>query len=401
MSEGEYQKQMKVIRELQIPDLDFLFYGDPLERYEVAPQENGPTIHQTGEAAAASNAANLIATPESSRAKRSVRVSSESIPQFIRGAVEEAGLNNNNIVGMLLDGVNNLPDVRNLSGRPHAERNVMVLLKFIQAISHFIESQGREDQERYRVLLDGLWRIADELSDLYGQSKVAEYKRAFLIRNESGRSVQANGGSPAVEPSMSQGRLAQDIEGFGEHVLQQLEAFYSPILNPSAFIDEYIKEGVRRYEERTGKTLSLGPDSPVTVRITTQVVNENFGRSGPGGREKFIRQVAGIRTYPLKEIVTGHYLYDLTAVAKGNTTREVIFDNRDAENLVNAFNGVDLQTKMEQALSKYRNDPAKRSGLTSHYQNVIKLRCMEYLNNPNKVPAYQQAVVKFLTGEIQ
>ncbi|WP_157379985.1 Fic family protein [Burkholderia ubonensis] len=399
-SDSEYQRELHIISELQVPSLDFLFYGEPL--VEEAPQDRETTTPREGAARTTKNETTFV-IQKSSRVRRSAQAQfdSESIRRLIDDAKRDAGLHKDNILDALSSTIDKSPDIRRLYGRPRAEINVMYLLKFIENISYFIGNLDRDRKEKYRTLLDGLWRIADGLTDEYGQSKVAEYKRAFLIRNRSQQWGETGGVSATAEPSTSRSQSVENAEDAGERALQKLEMLYSPILNPSDFIDDYIKKAIISYEESSGKKLSLTPESKITVHVTTQVHNRNYGRPGAGGQDKFIRQVAGTRTYSLKEIVTGHYLYDLNLIAKGDTTRKVTFDNSDAQHLVDEIKKVNLQTKMEQALHEYRNDPEKRSGLTSHYQGMMKLRCMEYLDSRTNVPLYREAVEKFLTGEIQ
>lgn len=401
LSHSEYQRELQIISELQVPSLDFLFFDEPIET-DTAPQDGETTTPRESATRTTENEI-AVGTQKSSRVRRSAQgqFSSESIRQLINDAKRDAGLHNDNILNALSSSIDKSPDMRRLSGRPRAEMNVMYLLKFIENISYFIGNLDRERKERYRTLLDGLWQIADGLTDDYGKFKVAEYKRAFLIRNRSQQWVEEEGAFTVTEPSTSRGQLTENIEGFGERELQKLEMLYSPILNPSDFIDDYIKKAIISYEEKNGKKLSLTPESPITVRITTQVHNSNYGRPGARGQDKFIRQVAGTRTYSLKEIVTGHYLYDLKSVAKGDTTRDVTFDNSDAQHLVDEIKKVNLQTKMEQDLHEYRNDPEKRSSLTAYYQDMINMRLISYLDNMNSVPLYREAVEKFLTGAIQ
>ncbi|KVZ87491.1 hypothetical protein WL22_27645 [Burkholderia ubonensis] len=58
---------------------------------------------------------------------------------------------------------------------------------------------------------------------------------------------------------------------------------------------------------------------------------------------------------------------------------------------------------MEEALATYRSNATNKARFVSLYQDMMKLRCQQYLDpeNANQIPAYRMAVLDFLAGNIQ
>ncbi|TMU65933.1 hypothetical protein FGA82_32010 [Pseudomonas fluorescens] len=305
-----------------------------------------------------------------------------SIPQRIKNLFQETGFTNNSTVANFLESANRLAQEK-----PPAERGVYGLLNFIGNISYFIEYQSFESGQTYRPLLDGLWGIADSLSDPYGQSSVSQYKQTLLAGNISPRPVVTD---PTETPPPSPDQLC------AEQTLQLLTTLYSPILNPAVFIDDYINAGIRRYDQQSGTTSALSPDS--YVRVTYHPGPYDSRAIPPNGRAPSRMTVRET----LRDVVTGHYLYAFKQ-ARDSLGRQYAFLRTTFEpnELISALTQENLQTVMERALSEHRDNPANRVGLTALYQNLIKLRCLAYLDSPDKAAEYAPAVESFLIGDIQ
>ncbi|MCP1489880.1 prophage maintenance system killer protein [Pseudomonas fluorescens] len=305
-----------------------------------------------------------------------------TIAQRITNLLQETGLNNHSTISNFITNANSL-----VQARPAAERDVHALLKLIDSLSFFIEYQSFESGQTYRPLLDGLWGIADSLSDPYGQSSVSQYKQTLLAGNISPRPVVT---APTETTPPSPDQLC------AEQTLQLLTTLYSPILNPAVFIDDYINAGIRRYEQQSGTTSYLSPDS--YVRVTYHPGPYDPTLVPPHARAPSIATVRET----LRDVVTGHYLYAFKQ-ARDSLGRQYSYPRTTFEpsELISALTQENLQTVMERALSEYRDNPANRTGLTALYQNLIKLRCLAYLDSPNKDVEYVPAVENFLTGDIQ
>ncbi|AMS13823.1 hypothetical protein A3218_05750 [Pseudomonas chlororaphis] len=181
-----------------------------------------------------------------------------------------------------------------------------------------------------------------------------------------------------------------------ERTLQLLATLDSPILNPAVFIDDYITTGIRRYEQQSRTTSYLSPDSYVTVTYHPGPYDPTLIPS----RAKAPSSSTVRAT--LREVVTGHYLYAFKQ-ARDSLGRQYSYPLTTFEpsELIESLTRENLQTVLERELSVYRDNPANRTGLTALYQNMIQLRCFEYLDSPNKDVEYVPAVENFLAGDIQ
>lgn len=306
-----------------------------------------------------------------------------SIPQRITNLLQATGFTDNSIITDFVANANNL-----VQGRAPTERDVQALLKLIGNISLFTEAQTFESAQTYRPLLDGLWGIADGLSDTYGQSSVSQYKQTLLTGSTSLPPLETETTEATTTPPMDQ--LS------AERTLQLLATLYSPILNPAVFVDDYIKIGIRRYEQQSGTISYLSPDSYVSVTYHPGPYDPTMVPPHARAPSSSTVRVA------LRDVVTGHYLYAFKQ-ARDSLGRQYSYPRTTFEpsELINSLTQENLQSAMERALSTYRNNPANRTGLTALYQNMIKLRCLAYLDSPNKDLEYVPAVENFLSGNIQ
>ncbi|WP_198388994.1 ParB N-terminal domain-containing protein, partial [Burkholderia ubonensis] len=403
LSDSEYQRVWQILNELEVPSLDFLFYDESLEE-EAQPWNSESATPQKGEATDAT-AETTLAVQTLRRPRRNAQFSSDNIPQQIL-ALQAEELKKNRYIARITDDfftlVKHSKEVRDSESWSNSGRNVIYLLKSIEVISAYIEKLTGPlygSRDFFRPLLDGLWRIADGLTDEYSKIKVTEFKRTFLIDSAPSQTpALITTEPPATKPTIPPDVWVENIERHGELALKQLEESYSLILDPVAFIDDYIKTRVSRYEQETGKRVNLTPDSKITVTVRDMITNQE-------GDYRDI--VASIKThhFTLKEFVTGqHWLY-FKSDSKYRY-KKVEFESPEIDKLVRDLVGDikkhdDLQSEMERALSNYRAKPANRENLTSHYRGMIIQRCLEYLDSPTSVPLYKQAVEKFLDGQVQ
>ncbi|PXX58017.1 hypothetical protein SAMN05660489_05116, partial [Pseudomonas sp. LAMO17WK12:I10] len=377
MSYSEYQEHLKIINELEVRDLSFLFNDEPVE--EPPKAETTPPV-----------GVEALIESKKNRTRRSTSITSETIPQHMSALINETGLRDSRTLSLILQRIDRSDEVINSHSRPPAERNVIRLLKLIDVLV----PRQMDFAPPFRQFADGLLQIADGLSDIYGQSKVWQFKQEVF--GGTWQPALATEENPTSTDPLTDQQLAGRIKRSSERTLQQLQELYHPILDPSAFIDDYIKKGISRYEQQTATVTWMGPDS--LVRVTYHPGPYDPTMVPPYKRAPSSTTVS----VPLRDVITGHYLYDFKQ-ARDSLDRRYSFPRTTFEpaGLIGALTQENLQTVMEQALSTYRTDPAKRSGLTAHYQNMIKLRCLAYLDSPNKDSNYEQAVKSFLTGSIQ
>ncbi|TMU79697.1 hypothetical protein FGA82_11725 [Pseudomonas fluorescens] len=178
--------------------------------------------------------------------------------------------------------------------------------------------------------------------------------------------------------------------------MQLLSTLDSPILNPAVFIDDYINTGISRYEEQSGTTSYLSPDSYVSVTYHPGPYDPTMIPPHARAPSSSTVRVA------LRDVVTGHYLYAFKQ-ARDSLGRQYSYPRTTFEpsELINSLTQENLQTVMERALSTYRANPANRTGLTALYQKMVRLRCIAYLDSPDKNVGYVPAVENFLSGNIQ
>ncbi|MEN3033190.1 hypothetical protein [Chromobacterium amazonense] len=391
-SDSDYQKALAIFQQNPVPDLDFLFYDELAD----TPRGGGATATATATATSETVSIETLLN----RRKRSADTDSASIQTRIDTLLSEEKLSEYVPIRALFESANQSNEVQRLITlrRPQSQINVMKLLKAIELYDMIPKFFDDTTTQKCRPVIDGLWQIADNLSDEYGQSKVAEYKQAFLIQSARQQSLAGQGASlttaqvasMTTEAPSTSAQLMSDIERYGRETLEDLDKAYSPIFNPSDFIDNYIKEGIQRFEKSKGISLSgLGPNSGITVNARHVITIVGGGSV----------QNDHVFTHSLKDIVTGHYLYQYKSGALDNWRPNVA--NPIYKELIASLNTNDLSSRMEQTLSNYRSNPDKRSKLTTHYQNMLRERCEGYKDSPNKIPAYEEAVQKFLTGEIQ
>ncbi|KVD54270.1 hypothetical protein WI86_10305 [Burkholderia ubonensis] len=319
------------------------------------------------------------------------RFNSTSIPNSIENAIDEAGVKGTPFLEILRHNVDQMDDV--MVARDGAERNVARLLGYLKWLPLAINETHGHIPSKFRKLNDKLWLIADGLSDDYGRSKVSEYKQTLGVTSQSTTTA-----STTTRTLSATDGLIAEMTRSAERTLQNLDALNSPILDPLAFIDDYIKKRILDYERTTGRPTNMNPDSRVTV----------IGQPAPYDANYLPARTLGPSTIrvgaTLREVVTGQYLYDFRnqrdSLGRQYPYSRITFE---PEGLIAALTSKNLQTAMEEALATYRSNATNKAGFVSLYQDIMKLRCQQYLDpeNANQIPAYRMAVLDFLAGNIQ
>ncbi|WP_157646789.1 hypothetical protein [Burkholderia ubonensis] len=323
--------------------------------------------------------------------------SSQSIPELIENAIRESGLEDQRTLPSVRYNVDNLADVT--GAREGAEKNVARLLGYLKFLPPFIRELKDDFAAPYRQLLDKLWSIANGLSDDFSRAKISEYKQTLGVTSPptTTPSTPSTTAATTRTPSATDRRIA-DMTRSAEHTVQNLEALNDSILDPLSFIDDYIKKGVLEYTRTTGIHANMTPNSMVEVICPPSPYDMNLLPPRESAPSELRLRVK------LRDVVTGQYLYDFKnqrdSLGRRYPYPRITFEPKD---LIAALTSKNLQTEMETALAVYRGNASNRAGMTSLYQNMMRLRCVQYLESEsaNQVPAHRKAVLDFLAGNIQ
>ncbi|AOJ10133.1 hypothetical protein [Burkholderia mayonis] len=412
LSESEYQEQLKIIRELRVPSLDFLFYDEQNETNE-APENRATIAHQAGEPTTAADE-KFPTEQQMGRSKRSIAADRNPMRERINEIANEVRLRGDRVIAPLLKKVDEAVDKINVRIE---HLGVVYLLTCIEHFSAYIDrltkltglgTRVKPDVrvQKFRQLISRMWKIADQFNLEYEQSAIQEYKRVFLINFGSAHPLPSEDtatvtsaarptttGTPTGEAS-----LTPEIVRVGKKILYKIEKAYSPILNPSEFIDNFIKNKIQDFNNKNNKDFPLDPEMKIVVIFKRRELNTN---RAPGDG-KFAMREFERKEYSLRNLVMGYDYYKDTRAFTTHTNKEFVIDDPGERDLVDACrNENDLQALMMGALSEYRTNSENRSILESHYRDMIKLRCLQYLSGQDAVPLYKEAVEKFFNGEIQ
>ncbi|MBN3005347.1 Fic family protein [Chromobacterium alkanivorans] len=277
---------------------------------------------------------------------------------------------------------------------PGKERDIRRLLKTIELTSAFIDDikdkpSLNEFREFGQVILKDLSALADAQTDDLSKSIVERYRQGFAVQSAppTGAAV------PTDAPPSPDQALEQAFQLQSEQSLERVERLYQPILNPASYIDDYIRKGISAFEQRKGSKTQLRPDSKIRVDYFPRV-HPNPNLQGPRA------PLPASRYFTLTEIVTGQYLYESKRL-KDSSGREYRVTGMQHQELVDALTKDNLQSAMERELKAYRDQPDNAAGMKSFYQDMINVRCLEYLSRGHQTPLYAQAVKDFLEGKVQ
>lgn len=176
--------------------------------------------------------------------------------------------------------------------------------------------------------------------------------------------------------------------------IEDIAALYDPILNPLYFIENYIKSEILEYEKITGKNTELLPESKIKIsycRSDAIVIDQ----SGPS-RIPHPKPVPEI-SYSMIDIITGQYLRDLNSLHGPAGYLILGFEH---EKLIKKLTEIDLQNTMLDQLSNYFSISKNVEGIKKYHVDMIRLRCLQYLDNKNISGSGKRAVEEFLAGKI-
>ncbi|MGV3347101.1 hypothetical protein ACGVWS_15750, partial [Enterobacteriaceae bacterium LUAb1] len=181
---------------------------------------------------------------------------------------------------------------------------------------------------------------------------------------------------------------------------------YNPILNPVAFLYEKIAHFIQAYNAETGSTLDVTPDTKVCIvkkNTHIQAFSPRFTHYSPP------------EIWSVMELASGLHLRGTLSLFSRRSDNNLIYKHPDKKfsaslewgnavrKLIHSLQEKvePLEQEMLRELNLYRNNFANREGMVALYRDMIVLRCLEYLDSPDSIPLYAQAVEKFLQGDIQ
>lgn len=267
----------------------------------------------------------------------------------------------------ILNKVSSHPEVRDAKNL--AQQRLNQILKSIQYIYAFLkEMQLTADPikqsiqlPKWNIIMDKLWEMGSHLNNKKNQFLVTQYKNYLVFQDNS------------------------------EQVLSDIQEKYNFIFNIKNFINNQIYSHIKQYEKMTKTKIELTPESLIEVVF--------YKRNG------FVRDTIA-RNYTLFDIATGQAQAHIKTLLKTDKafTNYFMFGYRTYhEDLITTIdhNRDVLQEKIEKALIDYRNQINNRNALKLFYENIIRLRCFQYLSDDNRLPLFEKAVTDFLTGNLK
>ncbi|WP_147658649.1 hypothetical protein [Yersinia kristensenii] len=280
---------------------------------------------------------------------------------------------------------------------PGKKRDIIHLIKTIELTSAFLRKiKYRQSMKEFYVIglliLTDLDALADAQTDDFHKTAVERYRRIFGVQSKTLKEEEEE--ELTVPKALSDlDALEAKLQQLSVQSLELLESLYHPILDISSYIDNYISKGIKDYEEAKGIETSLRLNSTIRVDFKTKVpANPNLhGPKAP---------MSVSRYFTLRAIITGQYLYETTRM-RDSSKREYRIEAIEHKQLINEIFHNNLQSIMEEELKNYRDQPTNAANFKSLYQELINLRCLEFLDNTHRAPVFKKAVEKFIKGDIQ
>lgn len=382
--EIEYQRILALFEDKEVPDLDFLFYGE----WDEDVQKVGATNDR------------LTTSEEISRYKRdasdSRQINSLNIPEHVEILLRDTGMKNNPSIRAWFKIVDDYIAKNTTRLKPEGV-NIIRLLRTLEEERVL----NIETREQLAPVTTGLWYIAENLSDRFGQKKVRQFKAIFpkevVKSNLPGADTYSENKTSPTSIYLSDTLDSDSMVKSMLKTLDILEESDAPILDTHFFIADFIQKEILNFEKNNGKKTGLTPESIISITA----------------EHLYYNQLTEIEAPPLllkctvMEIVTGQFLYKLreekSSATKTYQHAQITFE-KPHEDVLHYLLTLDLQKILLEALSAYRNDESKRGAVKSLYRMRLIDSCVAYLEdskNKNINTAFTQAVNDFLEGKIQ
>lgn len=187
-------------------------------------------------------------------------------------------------------------------------------------------------------------------------------------------------------------KLANSLEANIKDSVDWMTNLYAPILDPSTALDEIINQRIKAFERQTGETLSLQPDSRITVWYKdNQPANPNHHLVSAVERKKY---------FTLKQVVTGIHLSDISLM-RGHHGQVYKVSRVSHQQLVDFIDKKLLKRTLEANLSDYKARPGLEQKWVDFYDGRIKNAAFNYLSNTSIEHPGHVLMSRFLNGELK
>ena len=380
--EKEYQQILVLFDEIVIPDLGFLFNEAISDEINV---DISTTDHPQE---------SMITTPELlKRGKRYISFSEQRLRERINKMLQNNGLKNDPYVKALLASA----DKRVRKQHPGYSPQAKDLMMLVYAI-FIAETRKAIRKQSVTTLLAELWRIARSLTSDY-EIHIVNYL-STMLNNNTTLLTSGTTPSPSLPEVASMPITTEILVQKALQVLDNTEHAYAATVTVPGFIDKKINDGIRAYENRTGKITGMKPDSKVTITIRGQYKVEGALGLKPTPKIHHLQ-------FTLRDVITGQYLYDIKQRKDENgrdyLRSDISYGIQDRP-LLDSLTADDLQDNILTAIRAYRNDIKKKDAVKSLYLDQIRANCIIYLEAPEnrgQDTVFTRAVNDFLEGTIQ
>ncbi|WP_129505105.1 hypothetical protein [Aeromonas veronii] len=389
-----------ILDHIELPYLDFLFYEDLIQR------NKSPDINNDVSKSHNNTISNQV------RKKRNNPLASPDMIGQIALREGTQRLISDDMGAQLFERlqilVNSSPEMRQASVNSQYERDVVYLLKLIEITYFFIQEHRQNVNSDSSIhlrtvdFLVALQEIADNFSEPFGMTKLAEFKQAFGLNHhwlptsnsisiEEVGDISTQRDHHAVTASAQMIDADQAIRLYGEQILSHIEHAYDPILNPSDYIDIYVDEVLTEFNHE--RNTSFSKDDHIIIEV----------RKKPTGVILTTRLLETL-TFSMAEIAIGQHRLRIKSVLTDYNVDETLafeqYMNNSEKELTRRLWERDLQESMSHALNIYRGQAGydKRVNIYKYYSDNILSHCLAYLDSPNKMSFTSIKVEQFLSG---
>lgn len=162
---------------------------------------------------------------------------------------------------------------------------------------------------------------------------------------------------------------------------------YNPVLDPSIYIDDYIRAILANHKFQTGREFTV--DSMIEITLKPVYLGDLDHLSVQPAQKK--------REFSIRDIVLGQHHYIIDQMRNQGITYEI--ESTTESDLIARFSKDDLQSTMQTSLNRYRANSEAVDNLARCNKALMIQRCVWYLDKTSRFPMFATAVKKFLAGE--
>lgn len=267
-------------------------------------------------------------------------------------------------------------DVRAAKNTPKA--NIYLLLEFIRLTSRFLAEKSAQIVGKKTDEITQIVAVIPQLNALFNEAANERYKQHNQVENTSSTrpfDAAADAFPPAAQLS------AAKFQQSTTDALHALSQHHHAIPNLYIFLRKYVQKKISEYEQLTGLNTGLQPESKLKIayRPPVQTHPHMYGTPAPA---------VIVRFFTLTEIATGHI-----PPVQDSSGRQCYIDSVEQEPVIDFLKKGNLPEELAQLLKDY-NVP----DLRSLHRGMTMMRCLQYLENPHRIPIFATAVENGLRG---